>query len=133
MWEAQTWTALEPTEGYRAILLQENTTEVLARFRHFSERNLNAVCGLGASRVTSPHTPSSWRPGPEPTVEKRLLDAKGNPRFHLQFYVLSRSGEYAGVSLYAKGGKETARFAVCTEKGPETLDCDALFGEGPAD
>ena len=67
------------------------------------------------------------------TVEKRLLDAKGNPRFHLQFYVLSRTGEYAGVSLYAKGGKETARFAVCTEKGPETLDCDALFGEGPAD
>jgi len=67
------------------------------------------------------------------TVEKRLLDAKGNPRFHLQFYVLNRSGEYAGVSLYAKGGKETARFAVCTEKGPETLDCDSLLGDGPAD
>ena len=67
------------------------------------------------------------------TAEKRLLDAKGNPRFHLQFYVLNRSGEYAGVSLYAKGGKETARFAVCTEKGPETLDCDSLLGDGPAD
>ena len=39
------------------------------------------------------------------TVEKRLLDAKGNPDFHLQFYVLNRTGEYAGVSLY--GGKET--------------------------
>ncbi|HEY6552048.1 MAG TPA: N(4)-(beta-N-acetylglucosaminyl)-L-asparaginase [Vicinamibacteria bacterium] len=67
------------------------------------------------------------------TVEKRLLDAKGNPRFHLQFYVLNQRGEYAGVSLYAKGGKEVAKFAVCTEKGPETLVCDSLFAEGPAD
>ena len=67
------------------------------------------------------------------TVEKRLLDPSGNPRFHLQFYVLSRSGEYAGLSLYAKAAGEVAKFAVCTEKGPETLVCDSLFGEGPAD
>jgi N4-(beta-N-acetylglucosaminyl)-L-asparaginase len=67
------------------------------------------------------------------TVEKRLLDASGNPRFHLMFYAVNRSGEYAGVSLYAKAGKEVAKFAVCTEKGPETLVCDSLFGEGPAD
>ena len=67
------------------------------------------------------------------TVEKRLLDPSGNPRFHLQFYVLNRNGEYAGVSLYAKGGNEVAKFAVCTEKGPETLLCDSLFAEGPAD
>ncbi len=67
------------------------------------------------------------------TVEKRLLDANGNPRFHLQFYVVNRSGEYAAVSLYAKGGSEVAKFAVCTEKGPETLVCDSLLGEGPAD
>jgi N4-(beta-N-acetylglucosaminyl)-L-asparaginase len=67
------------------------------------------------------------------TVEKRLLAPNGNPRFHLQFYVLNRKGEYAGVSLYAKDRQETARFAVCTEKGPETLTCDSLFGDGPAD
>jgi N4-(beta-N-acetylglucosaminyl)-L-asparaginase len=67
------------------------------------------------------------------TVEKRLLDPNGKPRFHLQFYVVNRSGEYAGVSLYAKGGNEVAKFAVCTEKGPETFVCDSLFGEGPAD
>jgi N4-(beta-N-acetylglucosaminyl)-L-asparaginase len=67
------------------------------------------------------------------TVEKRLLAPNGNPRFHLQFYVVNRKGEYAGVSLYAKDSQETARFAVCTEKGPETLTCDSLFGEGPAD
>jgi N4-(beta-N-acetylglucosaminyl)-L-asparaginase len=67
------------------------------------------------------------------TVEKRLLDASGNPRFHLQFYAVNRSGEYAGVSLYAKAGNEVAKFAVCTEKGPETMVCDALLGEGPAD
>jgi len=67
------------------------------------------------------------------TVEKRLLDDQGNPRFHLFFYVLNRSGEYAGVSLYAKAGNEAAKFAVCTEKGPETLFCDSLLGDGPAD
>lgn len=67
------------------------------------------------------------------TVEKRLLAPNGNPRFHLQFYVVNRKGEYAGVSLYAKDSQETARFAVCTEKGPETLTCDSLFGEGPTD
>jgi N4-(beta-N-acetylglucosaminyl)-L-asparaginase len=67
------------------------------------------------------------------TVEKRLLDSRGRPRFHLQFYVVNRQGEYAGVSLYAKDGARTAEFAVCTEKGPETLPCDALFAEGPAD
>ena len=67
------------------------------------------------------------------TVEKRLLDASGNPRFHLQFYAINRRGEYAGVSLYATAGTEVAKFAVCTEKGPETLACDSLLGDGPAD
>jgi N4-(beta-N-acetylglucosaminyl)-L-asparaginase len=60
------------------------------------------------------------------TVEKRLLNAKGNPDFNVTFYVLNRAGEFAGVSLYA--GKEH-EFAVCTEKGPQTLPCDGLLGE----
>jgi N4-(beta-N-acetylglucosaminyl)-L-asparaginase len=67
------------------------------------------------------------------TVEKRLLDARGRPNFHLQFYVLNKKGEYAGVSMYAKGYGEGAKFAVCTDKGPETLAADALYEEGPAD
>jgi N4-(beta-N-acetylglucosaminyl)-L-asparaginase len=67
------------------------------------------------------------------TVEKRLLDARGNPRFQLVFYALTRKGEYAGVAMYAREGKSPERFAVCTESGPELLACDTLLGEVPAD
>jgi len=66
------------------------------------------------------------------TVEKRLLTAAGDPAFQLIFYVVDKKGEYASVSMYAKEGKEETSFAVCTEKGPEILPCDALFGELPS-
>ncbi len=55
------------------------------------------------------------------TIEKRLLNSRNQPNFGLNFYILNAKGEFAGVSMYA------ARFAVCTEKGPETLDCEPLF------
>ena len=58
------------------------------------------------------------------TVEKRLLDAQGNPRFQLELLRRERKGEYAGVSMYAARRQEPVRFAVCTEKGPETLACE---------
>jgi N4-(beta-N-acetylglucosaminyl)-L-asparaginase len=67
------------------------------------------------------------------TVEKRLLDAKGNPGFQLVFYVLDKRGAYAGVAMYASEGGRPERFAVCTEKGPELLACDALFEGAPAE
>jgi len=66
------------------------------------------------------------------TVEKRLLDARGNPSFQLIFYAVSKKGEYAGVSMYAREGQQAERFAVCTEKGPELLACEPLLGEAPA-
>jgi N4-(beta-N-acetylglucosaminyl)-L-asparaginase len=66
------------------------------------------------------------------TREKRLLDAQGRPRFQLSFYVVDKQGRYAGVSLYAKSEGREARFAVCSEKGPEILSCDALFAEATA-
>jgi N4-(beta-N-acetylglucosaminyl)-L-asparaginase len=59
------------------------------------------------------------------TAEKRLRNDRGLPAFDLTFYVLSRKGEYAGVSFYA------GQYAVCTEKGPQTLPTEALF-EGHA-
>jgi N4-(beta-N-acetylglucosaminyl)-L-asparaginase len=59
------------------------------------------------------------------TVEKRLLNARGLPNFGLNFYVLNNKGEYAGVSMYQSS------YAVCTEKGPETLQTTALL-EGRA-
>ena len=64
------------------------------------------------------------------TVEKRLLNDAGQPSFQLTFYVVSKTGEYAGASLYAKVGARETRFAVCTERGAETLPCDALI-DGP--
>ena len=34
------------------------------------------------------------------TIEKRLLNARGEPNFNINFYVLNAKGEYAGVSMY---------------------------------
>ncbi len=59
------------------------------------------------------------------TMEKRLLNAGGNPNFGLNFYAVNAAGEYAGVSMYP------SKFAVCTENGPQTLDTVALL-EGKA-
>jgi N4-(beta-N-acetylglucosaminyl)-L-asparaginase len=56
------------------------------------------------------------------TVEKRLLNRDGNPDFGINFYILSARGEHAGVTMY-----EGARYAVCTERGPETLNCEPLL------
>jgi N4-(beta-N-acetylglucosaminyl)-L-asparaginase len=62
------------------------------------------------------------------TVEKRLLDPRGLPSFNVKFYVVSRSGDYAGLSLF---GGANSQFALCTEKGPETLVCDPLIEAPP--
>jgi N4-(beta-N-acetylglucosaminyl)-L-asparaginase len=56
------------------------------------------------------------------TVEPRLLDEQGRPRFNVSFYVVNVRGEYAGVSL------KPNKFAVCTENGPEVLDTTPLLG-----
>jgi N4-(beta-N-acetylglucosaminyl)-L-asparaginase len=61
------------------------------------------------------------------TVEKRLLNAQGNPNFGLNFYIVNAKGEYAGVSMYP------AKYAVCTEKGPETLDTEPLLPGKPTE
>jgi N4-(beta-N-acetylglucosaminyl)-L-asparaginase len=61
------------------------------------------------------------------TVEKRLLNDRGEPNFNVNFYILNAKGEYAGVSLYAGEGRRGASFAVCTENGPQTLPCAPLI------
>jgi N4-(beta-N-acetylglucosaminyl)-L-asparaginase len=71
------------------------------------------------------------------TVEKRLLDAKGRPAFNVSFYVVNAKGEFAGVSLWGRTSASDphhhpTRYAVCTEKGPETLPVESLFEGGPA-
>jgi N4-(beta-N-acetylglucosaminyl)-L-asparaginase len=62
------------------------------------------------------------------TVEKRLLNAKGDPNFNIRFFVLNKRGEYAGVAMYRAG--ET-RFAVCTENGSQALDLEPLLAGTP--
>ncbi len=60
------------------------------------------------------------------TIEKRLLDARGNPRFGLNFYVVNKAGEVAGVSMYE------SEYAVCTENGPEIRKTEPLIaGKAP--
>jgi N4-(beta-N-acetylglucosaminyl)-L-asparaginase len=70
------------------------------------------------------------------TVEKRLLNTKGNPNFNINFYALNAKGEYAGVSMYREYGGTSvypASYAVCTEKGAETLPCEPLLEGKPED
>jgi N4-(beta-N-acetylglucosaminyl)-L-asparaginase len=55
------------------------------------------------------------------TVEKRLLNSRGMPNFGLNFYIVNAKGEFAGVSMY------DSTFAVCTDKGPETLATTPLL------
>src|SRR5215216_1426160 len=56
------------------------------------------------------------------TVERRLLNKEGNPNFGINFYVLNARGEHAGVTMY-----EGAKYAVCTDAGPQTLNCEPLL------
>jgi len=56
------------------------------------------------------------------TVEKRLLNKEGNPAFGINFYAVNARGEHAGVTMY-----EGARYAVCTDAGPQTLNCEPLL------
>ncbi len=62
------------------------------------------------------------------TVEPRLLNARGLPNFGLNFYALNARGEFAGVSMYPG-----AHYAVCTENGSETLQCEPLLDGRPED
>src|SRR4051812_9489704 len=58
------------------------------------------------------------------TVEKRLVKPNGDPNFNVSFYMLTRTGEYAGVTMYA--GEDT-QYAVCTENGPQLLPMEPLL------
>jgi N4-(beta-N-acetylglucosaminyl)-L-asparaginase len=61
------------------------------------------------------------------TIEKRLLNGKGQPNFGLNFYVLNAKGEHAGVAMYE------STYAVCTENGPQTVKTEALYSGNATD
>ena len=75
------------------------------------------------------------------TVEKRLLNARGNPNFNINFYALNAKGEFAGVAMYALEDDEKGwagetgnrvRYAVCDAKGPRTVQVEGLLPGTPA-
>ena len=59
------------------------------------------------------------------TVEKRLLNDRGQPNFNLNYYMLNTKGEHACVAFYA------SRYALCTESGPQSLDAEAIYPGAP--
>jgi N4-(beta-N-acetylglucosaminyl)-L-asparaginase len=61
------------------------------------------------------------------TVEKRLLNGRGEPNFGVNFYIVNARGEFAGVSMYESS------YAVCTDKGPQTLPTEPLLQGKPTD
>ena len=62
------------------------------------------------------------------TIERRLLNSRGEPNFNVSFYVVNAKGEYAGVALY---GAATATFGVCTENGAESRPIEPLLSGSP--
>lgn len=62
------------------------------------------------------------------TVERRLLNARGTPSFGIQFYVLNKRGEHAGVTLYPGG-----TYAVCDEGGPRDVPMEPLLQGSASD
>ena len=62
------------------------------------------------------------------TIEARLLNKRGEPNFNVNFYILNKKGEYAGVALYGTG-----QYAVCDEKGGRLERMEPLLQGGPND
>jgi N4-(beta-N-acetylglucosaminyl)-L-asparaginase len=58
------------------------------------------------------------------TLEKRLLNSRGEPNFDVTFYVVNKKGEHAGVGLY---GGPTATYSYCNESGPKTVPIEPLL------
>jgi N4-(beta-N-acetylglucosaminyl)-L-asparaginase len=59
------------------------------------------------------------------TVEKRLLNDRGEPAFNINFYVVNARGDYAGVTMYNPDGR--GMFAVCDDKGPRLEKTEPLL------
>jgi N4-(beta-N-acetylglucosaminyl)-L-asparaginase len=58
------------------------------------------------------------------TIEKRLLNDRGEPNFGIDFYVLTNKGEHAGVSMYVG---ENSAYACCDENGPRKIPLEPLL------
>jgi N4-(beta-N-acetylglucosaminyl)-L-asparaginase len=57
------------------------------------------------------------------TIEKRLINSRGLPKFDMSFYGLDKQGRYAGVAFYPNRGG----FAICTESGAQSFKMEPVF------
>jgi len=62
------------------------------------------------------------------TIEKRLLNSRGEPNFNINFYIVNKKGDHAGCSMY---GGPNVNYAVCNENGPKTVAMEALLQGKP--
>ena len=60
---------------------------------------------------------------------KRLQNDRGLPNFNINFYIVNKRGDYAGVTMYNPDGKLT--FAVCDDKGARTETLETLLPGRP--
>jgi N4-(beta-N-acetylglucosaminyl)-L-asparaginase len=67
------------------------------------------------------------------TIDKRLLNARGLPAFGINFYIINRRGDYAGVGMYGQTATSTVSYAVCDAKGPRLEKIEPLLEGRPAD
>lgn len=56
------------------------------------------------------------------TTEPRLRDREGRPDFGISFYVMSKDGQYAGVTMHGD-----VKFAVTDSRGSRLEKCRALY------
>lgn len=65
------------------------------------------------------------------TVQKHLLNSRGEPNFGISFYVLNIKGEHAGVAMHNPNGG--AKYAICTEDGPREIPLEPLLSGSSGD
>ena len=58
------------------------------------------------------------------TIEKRLLNQRGEPNFNISFYALSKKGEHAGVAMY---GGQNMTYSYCDENGAKTIPLEPML------
>jgi N4-(beta-N-acetylglucosaminyl)-L-asparaginase len=61
------------------------------------------------------------------TIEKRLLNSRGEPNFNIDFYVLNNKGQHAGVTMY---GGSSSTYSYCDENGAKTVPLEPLLKGG---
>ena len=64
------------------------------------------------------------------TIEKRLLNGRGDPNFNINFYVVNKRGQHAGVTMY---GGPNVTYSYCDENGPKTVPLEPLLQGGATD